>query len=113
MRRPVVTRTLVLFPLVTASALWLVQPAAAQPARPVPAPAVPPLVWRTDYNAARKEAQEKGLPLIVVIGTNDCFYCRKLEAGPLKDAGITNMLAGGFIPLKLDASRTPGNRQGA
>src|SRR6266545_57747 len=106
MRRPV-ARTLVLFPLVTASALWLVQPAAAQPGRPAAAPAAPPLVWRTDYNTARKEAQEKGLPLVVVIGTDDCFYCRKLEAGPLKDAGITNLLATGFIPLKLDATRAP------
>jgi thioredoxin-like negative regulator of GroEL len=103
MRRPV-ARTLVLFPLVTASALWLVQPAAAQPARPAPAP---PLVWRTDYNAARKEAQEKGLPLVLVIGTDECFYCRKLEAGPLKDPGIVNLLAGGFIPLKLNATRAP------
>jgi hypothetical protein len=64
-------------------------------------------VWRTDYNTARKEAQEKGLPLMVVIGTTDCYYCRKLEAGPLKDDGITKLLAGGFIPLKLDATRAP------
>jgi thioredoxin-like negative regulator of GroEL len=64
-------------------------------------------VWRTDYNTARKEAQEKGLPLMVVIGTDDCFYCRKLEAGPLKDAGVANLVAGGFIPLKLDATRAP------
>lgn len=105
MRRPV-AHSFVLFPLVTASALWLVQPAAAQPARPAPAPA-PPLVWRTDYNAARKEAQEKGLPLVVVIGSEDCFYCRKLEAGPLKDAGVANLLATNFIPLKLDATRAP------
>lgn len=104
MRRPV-SRLLVLFPLVTASALWLAEPTAAQPARP--APVAPALVWRTDYNTARKEAQEKGLPLVVVVGTEDCFYCRKLEAGPLKDAGIANLLAGNFIPLKLDATRAP------
>ena len=108
MRRPA-ARSLVLFPLVTASALWVAQPAFAQPARPAPAPAAAPtgLVWRTDYNSARKEAQEKGLPLLVVIGTDDCFYCRKLESGPLKDAGIANLIGGGFVPLKLDATRAP------
>jgi tetratricopeptide (TPR) repeat protein len=104
MRRPV-TRSFALFPLVTASALCLVQPGLAQPARPAPVPA--PVVWWTDYNAARKEAQEKGLPLLVVVGTDNCFYCRKLEAGPLKDAGIAQTLAGGFVAIKLDATRAP------
>lgn len=104
MRRPV-ARSFVLFPLVTASALWLAEPSAAQPARP--APAALPVAWRTDYNAARREAQEKGLPLLVVIGTDNCFYCRKLEGGPLKDAGVADLIAGGFIPLKLDATRAP------
>src|SRR5262249_48613332 len=61
-------RPAVLLPLVTAAALtW--------PAR---APAADPVNWRTDYNAARKEATEKGLPLFVVVGTDNCFYCRKL-----------------------------------
>jgi tetratricopeptide (TPR) repeat protein len=106
MRRPV-ARTLVLFPLVTASALWVAQPAFAQPTRPAPAPAPAAVTWRTDYNTARKEAQEKGLPLLVVLGTDDCFYCRKLESGPLKDATITTLVASGFVPLKLDATRAP------
>lgn len=106
MRRPV-ARTLVLFPLVTASALWVVQPSFAQPARPAPAPAAPAVVWRTDYNAARKEAQEKGLPLLLVVGSDNCFYCKKLEAGPLKEAGVANLIATSFIPLKLDATHAP------
>jgi hypothetical protein len=90
-----------LYPLVTASALCLVQPAQAQPARPAP------VAWWTDYNAARKEAHEKGLPLVLVIGTDNCFYCRKLEAGPLKDAGVARTLAAGFVAVKLDATRVP------
>ncbi len=98
------TRLCALFPLVTAAALWHAQPAAAQPARPV-APA--PVAWRTDYNSARKEAQEKGLPMLVVVGTDDCFYCRKLEAGPLKDPALAPLLASGFVPLKLDAKAAP------
>jgi hypothetical protein len=109
MRRPV-TGSFVLYPLVTASALCIVQPALAQPARPAappPAPAATPVAWWTDYNAARKEAQEKGVPLMVVIGTDNCFYCRKLEAGPLKDPAITQLLSNGFVALKVDATRAP------
>ncbi len=95
------SRLCALFPLVTAAALWHALPAAAQPARPAQ------VTWRTDYNTARKEAQDKGLPLLVVVGTEDCFYCRKLEAGPLKDPALAPLLATGFVPLKLDARSTP------
>ena len=100
-----VRRLCALFPLVTAAALWNALPAAAQPVRP--ATPAPQIKWRTDYNTARKEAQDKGLPLLVVVGTDDCFYCRKLEAGPLKDPVLTSLIANGFIPLKLDAKAVP------
>lgn len=92
-----------LYPLVTVSALCLTLPALAQPAQT----AATQITWRTDYNTARKEAAEKGLPLLVVLGSDDCVYCRKLEAGPLKDPTVTNLIATSFIPLKVNASRTP------
>jgi len=73
-----------------------------------PAAAAPPAIaWRTDYNAARKEAQEKSLPLLVVVGTEDCFYCRKLDANTFRDAGIRAQVAGSFVALKIDANREP------
>ncbi|QEG30045.1 hypothetical protein GobsT_48450 [Gemmata obscuriglobus] len=98
------TRMRVLFPLVTAAALWPALPAVAQPARPA---AQPQITWWTDYNTARKEAQDKGLPLLIVFGTENCFYCRKLESGPLKDPALAPLLASGFVPLKLDAAKSP------
>ncbi|MBX9626655.1 MAG: thioredoxin family protein [Gemmataceae bacterium] len=69
--------------------------------------AAEPPAWRTDYNAARKEAQEKGLPLLVVVGTEQCFYCKKLDATTLRDAGVSSAVAGGFVPLKVDARANP------
>src|SRR5580700_2732043 len=86
------TRPLILLPLVTAVVLIL----------PRTSPAADPVVWRTDYNSARKEAADKGLPLFVVVGTENCFYCKKLEAGPCRDAAVANLLASNFIPLKID-----------
>src|SRR4029078_11370711 len=62
---------------------------------------------RTDKNPAGKKTTEKGLPLLLVIGTENCFYCRKLEAGPLKDAAVTQLVAGTFLALKLDATGVP------
>jgi len=91
------SRPAALFPLVTAVALAL----------PCAAPAADPIAWRTDYNAARKEAIEKGLPLFLVVGTDNCFYCKKLEGGPFRDVAITGQLAANFIPLKIDATKEP------
>jgi len=93
----IATRSALLLPVVT-SAIFLFASNA---------PAVEPVMWRTDYNAARKEAAEKGLPLFLVIGTDNCFYCRKLEAGPFRDAAIAGHLMRNFIPLKVDANKEP------
>ncbi|HEX4613127.1 MAG TPA: thioredoxin family protein [Urbifossiella sp.] len=94
-------------------------------ARPVAAPAVlllfvallprpgyaqPPaagFAWRTDYNAARKEAADRGLPLLIVVGTDDCFYCRKLDASTFRTPAVAQLAANGFVPLKVDAHREP------
>jgi thioredoxin-related protein len=91
------TRLSALLPLVTTVVLAL----------PKTAPAAEPVAWRTDYNSARREAIDKGLPLFVVVGTDNCYYCKKLEAGPCRDAAIAQQLASNFIPLKIDATREP------
>jgi uncharacterized protein YyaL (SSP411 family) len=91
------TRHAVLLPLVTAAVLAIAANASA----------ADPVVWRTDYNAARREAAEKGLPLFLVIGTDNCFYCRKLEAGPFRDPAVVTQFANNFIPLKVDANKEP------
>lgn len=92
-----VFRPIAFLPLVTSAVLLF----------PSGAPAADPVPWRTDYNAARKEAAEKGLPLFLVVGTDNCFYCRKLEAGPFRDGSILEQLAHNFIPLKVDANKEP------
>jgi thioredoxin-like negative regulator of GroEL len=91
------SRSALLLPLVTAAAL----------ATPTNLLAADPVAWRADYNAARKEATEKGLPLFVVVGSDDCFYCRKLEGGPLRDPVVAAQLSGNFVSLKIDATRDP------
>ncbi len=67
----------------------------------------PAFTWRTDYNAARKEATERGLPLLIVVGSDNCFYCRKLEGSTLLDRRVTALLGGHFVPVKINATRQP------
>ncbi len=67
----------------------------------------PVVTWQTDYPAARKEAEEKKLPMLVVIGTDNCVYCRKQEATTFAEKESVALLAGKFVLLKLDANREP------
>ncbi len=66
--------------------------------------AADPVPWRTDYASARKEAEEKKLPILVVVGTEQCVYCRKLEATTFADKDVLAMLAGKVVLLKVDAN---------
>lgn len=72
----------------------------------VPASAADPasaISWRTDYHAARKEAQEKGRPLYVVIGSDNCIYCKKQDATTFRDPHVIALLAKQYVPIRLDA----------
>jgi thioredoxin-like negative regulator of GroEL len=63
--------------------------------------------WRHDYSAARREAQEKGQPLLLDFGTENCFWCKRLDASTFRDPTVVQLLAGQFIPVKIDADRQP------
>lgn len=74
-------------------------------AGPAAARAADPIRWRTDYNAARKESAEKSMPLVLVIGTEECVYCRKMEATTFQDPGVAALLNARFIPVHIDGNR--------
>jgi thioredoxin-like negative regulator of GroEL len=59
--------------------------------------------WRYDYNAARREAADKGRPLVIDFGTENCFWCKKLESITFHDPAVAGLLGDRFIPLKIDA----------
>jgi thioredoxin-related protein len=63
--------------------------------------------WRSDYNAARKEAAEKGLPIILDFGFEECTFCRKLDATTFRDTEVVKRLNGKFIPLRIDIQKDP------
>jgi thioredoxin-related protein len=61
--------------------------------------------WRSDYNQARKEAQEKNRPLLLDIGTENCFWCRKLDGTTFRHPSVVALLNERFIPLKVDGEK--------
>jgi tetratricopeptide (TPR) repeat protein len=77
----------------------------APAARAQDAPAAHAVSWRFDYAKARKEAQEKDLPLVIDFGTKNCFWCKKLDDSTFRDPAVIGAMNERFIPLKIDAER--------
>src|SRR5437870_2330939 len=75
---------------------------AAEPAALAQSPA-----WRTDYNAARREASDKNRPLLLDFGTENCFWCKKLDATTFRDPSVLALINEQFVPLRIDAEREP------
>ncbi len=61
--------------------------------------------WRTDYKKARDESIEKGLPLVIDFGTENCFYCKQLDARTFRDATIISLMNERCVPLRIDATK--------
>ncbi len=61
--------------------------------------------WFTDYNLARQEASDKGKPLLIDFGTENCVWCKQLDLRTFKDAGVAGTLNDRFVAVKIDANR--------
>src|SRR5438067_2367502 len=60
------------------------------------------IAWRDNYNAARKEAKDRGIPLVLDFGTDNCFWCKKLDETTFRDPTVATVLNEQFIPLRID-----------
>jgi hypothetical protein len=65
-------------------------------------------VWFTDYSAARREAVVRNKPLFLDLGSQQCFWCRKLETITLQDPFVAELLCQHFVSVKVDGHREGG-----
>jgi thioredoxin-related protein/outer membrane protein assembly factor BamD (BamD/ComL family) len=63
--------------------------------------------WRTDYRKARQEAAEKNRPLLLDVGTEQCYWCKQLDQRTFHDPAVVALLNERFIPLRLNATLSP------
>jgi thiol:disulfide interchange protein DsbD len=61
------------------------------------------ITWETDYTAARTQAQQSGLPLLVDFGADWCSACRELDHMALSDARVVSE-ARRFVAVRIDLS---------
>src|SRR5262245_24686188 len=45
--------------------------------------------WRHDYGKALKEANEKGVPLFLNVGGDNCFWCKQLDSRTFVDEELS------------------------
>jgi YHS domain-containing protein/thioredoxin-related protein len=67
----------------------------------------PPPVWRTDFDAAMREAEQKKLPLVMHFYASWCGPCQKMEQTVFASPAVKNMLATRFVAVKLDSEKNP------
>jgi thioredoxin-related protein len=84
---------------------WLIGCAAL--ALPSAAARADEVQWRLDYNRARQEAGETGRLIVIDIGTENCYWCRQLEARTFRDPAVVALLNERCVPLRIDAQRSP------
>lgn len=63
--------------------------------------------WRQDYAQARKEAQDKVRLLVIDLGTENCFWCKQLDARTFTDPEVAALLNDKCIPLRISAESNP------
>src|SRR5262245_53906621 len=71
-------------------------------AAPSLAQEAPEVQWRTDYALARKEAQDRKLPIILDFVTRTCVHCKNMDLSTFRDPRIVALMNERFIPLKVD-----------
>src|SRR5687768_6848771 len=62
--------------------------------------------WRSDYAAALKEAAQKEAPLLINVGTADCYWCKQLDGRTFVDDDVVRLLRDRVVPLKIDADNS-------
>lgn len=63
--------------------------------------------WRTDFQAARAEAQQSGKLLLVHFWTESCGPCKLLEKRVFSQPQVGVAVSNQFVPVKINANEAP------
>jgi thioredoxin-related protein len=60
--------------------------------------------WRATYRDAYEESVKTGKPMFMDFGSENCYWCKKLDATTLGDADVVKLVNERFIPVRIDAT---------
>ena len=61
--------------------------------------------WRTNYNAARREALEKKRPILILIENENSLFCTKFKSVTLGNSDVVRLINAELIPLSREFHR--------
>lgn len=64
------------------------------------------IVWRRDLDAARREAQQTGKPILVEFFSTWCAACKRMDEQTFADPKVLKEM-GQWIPVKMDVDQHP------
>ncbi len=65
------------------------------------------ITWLADYEGARKVSSERGMPLLIEIGVDNCPWCKQMETVTLAEPKVLAKLKAEWVCLKVDGRRNP------
>ncbi len=67
----------------------------------------PAVQFRHDYNETRREADRAGLPVLIYVTSDSCYYCMKMQQETFSDPAVARLMNEKFVPLKINAAQSP------
>jgi uncharacterized protein YyaL (SSP411 family) len=64
------------------------------------------IAWNDTYEQAQAKAKKESKPMLVIITTEQCRWCRKLEATTLSDDEIVSKINSHFVPVHITRDKS-------
>jgi thioredoxin-related protein len=63
--------------------------------------------WHANLDAAWKQSQDSGQPMLLFVTMNGCTYCNKMAQHTFADAGVKADLASSYVTASVDGTKHP------
>jgi len=60
--------------------------------------------WRASYAEAYAEATKTGKPMFMDFGSENCYWCKRLEATTFQAPEVAKLINERFVPVRIDAT---------
>lgn len=64
------------------------------------------IAWSDTYEQAQAKAKKESKPMLVIITTEQCRWCRKFEATTLSDEDVISKINTRFIPVHVTRDKS-------
>ncbi len=64
------------------------------------------IAWQDSFAAAQAKAKKDSKPMLVIITTEQCRWCRKLESTTLSDDEVISKINSRFVPVHVTRDKS-------